>query len=919
MAMVAITAGFGAASASAARQALSGSPGSIAVIAGVNTSPPVLPTPINAQGVAVDSAGNVYIADTYNEVVEKVSPSGVPSVIAGEFGSAGAPTQGPARSSKLNTPFALAVDSSGNVFIADRANNVVEKVTPTGTLSIVAGTGTAGAPTPGPATSSELSQPLGVAVDSGGNLYISDSGNDVVEKVNSSGTLSVYAGVVGTVGVPTPGPATSSDLNQPAGLAIGSGNLYIADYGNDTVEKVDMSTGSLSIIAGVPNVIGRAVEGPATSSDLWHPTGVAVDSSGTVYIGDQGNDVVEKVAAGALSFVAGYPGLYGAPSPGSATASHLKYPYSVALDPSGNLYIADFQNNVVEKVNGSTLSIFATQVGPVSGLPTPGPATSSELNQPFGIAVDASGNAYIADASNDAIEKVTPTGTLSVLAGVPGTAGTPTAGPATGSDLKNPLAVALDASGNVYIADTGNAVVEKVTPSGSLSVIAGVPGSAGLPTPGRATNSKLDHPAGVAVDGAGNVYISDTNNSDVAKVTPSGTLSVIAGVPGKPGGPIGGPATSSHLGMPLGLALDASGAVYIADSGNEIVEKVTPSGTLSVIAGVPGTQGLPTPGPATNSDLSRPIGVAVDGAGNVYIGDASNSVVEKVTPPGTLSIIAGTPGTPGVPTPGPVSGSDLGAPAGVAVDHRGNLYITDLVLSDVEEVFGVAALDTTSTQVACAPMSLALGAATTCTATVRDTGGQLPPTGTIRVSSSPATGSFSATGCSLVRAASGGASSCQVVFKPGATGSYTVSASYAGDASHQASGGHSAAIAVTHSSGPGVAAAGHAHVSGSSVSIPVSCSAAGPCRVTVTLSVRETIQRGKVIAIAATSVHRTVVIGSKSVTIAAGHHVTVKVSLNARGRRLLASRQRLRAKLTVAEGHRTVKSSTVTLTARHRR
>jgi hypothetical protein len=273
----------------------------------------------------------------------------------------------------------------------------------------------------------------------------------------------------------------------------------------------------------------------------------------------------------------------------------------------------------------------------------------------------------------------------------------------------------------------------------------------------------------------------------------------------------------------------------------------------------------------------------------------------------------------GVPTSGPVSGSDLGGPTGVAVDHLGNLYIADVVLSDIEEVFGVVALDTTSTQVMCAPTSLALGAATTCTATVRDTGGQLPPTGTISVGSSPATGSFNATVCRLARAASGGTSSCNVVFKPGATGSYTVSASYVGDASHQPSTARSAAITATHPRGPGVASARRAHVSGASVSVPVRCSAAGPCRVTVTLSVRETVRRGKVIAVSATaaspSSKRTVVIASKSVTIAAGHRMTVKVSLNAHGRRLLAARHRLRAKLTVAEGRRAVITETITLAA----
>jgi len=326
-----------------------------------------------------------------------------------------------------------------------------------------------------------------------------------------------------------------------------------------------------------------------------------------------------------LSIVAG-TGRAGAPTPGPATASDLDVPNGIAFDSSGDVYLVDSGNNVVEKIAPTgTLSLFAGTGR--SGAPTPGPATASDLNGPGAIVFDSSGTGYIADSGNNVIEKVTPSGTLSIFAGT-GRAGAPTPGPATASDLDSVNQIALDDSGNLYITDSGNDVVEKVTPSGTLSILAGT-GRAGAPTPGPADASDLNYPGGVAVDSSGDVYIGDFGNNVVERVTPSGTLSIVAGT-GRVGTPTPGPATASPLGGPAFVAVDSSDDVYIADFGANVVERVTPSGTLSIVAGT-GRAGAPTPGPATASPLDQPVGVAVDPSGDVYIGDSANNVVEKVT------------------------------------------------------------------------------------------------------------------------------------------------------------------------------------------------------------------------------------------------------------------------------------------------
>ena len=270
----------------------------------------------------------------------------------------------------------------------------------------------------------------------------------------------------------------------------------------------------------------------------------------------------------------------------------------------------------------------------------PGPATKASLKGPSGVALDARGDLLIADSGNNVVEEVTPAGRLSVVAG-DGKEGPPTPGPATKSALYDPSAVAVDASGDLFIADSDNEVVEEVTPAGRLSVVAGVDDHFGPPTPGPATKSYLGGPGGVALDARGDLFIADSLNNLVEEVTPVGKLSVVAGVVGHVGSPAPGPATKSDLFGPGGMALDVHGDLFIADEANNVVEEVTAAGKLSVVAGVAGHGGPPTPGPATKSDLYQPDGVALDAHGDLFIADYFNNVVEEVTPAGRLSVVAG--------------------------------------------------------------------------------------------------------------------------------------------------------------------------------------------------------------------------------------------------------------------------------------
>lgn len=338
------------------------------------------------------------------------------------------------------------------------------------------------------------------------------------------------------------------------------------------------------------------------------------------------------------------------------------------------------------------LSFFAGKVLD-PGDPTPGRALSSHLQRPNNVAVDAAGNVYIADPDAAVVEKVTPGGILSIYAGKVGDPDSPpfaAPGAATATSIGSPQSVAVDPSGNVYIG-SDSALVFKVNTSGHLSLVAGNvdPPNGDTLTPGPATATAIGSVGGLAVDGSGDVFISDIDNNVIEKVE-NGTLSVVIGEVGQAGAPTVG-SSSTRLDDPGGLALDASGNLYFADLGGNDgvfpgIFELAKGGTVSAITGHV-EDAAPTPGPALDSAVSDPDQLAFDSAGNLYIADVSlASVVEKITPAGELSIVAGEVGFPvDVPKPGPANATRI-SPAGVAVDAAGDLYIADDVNGLVEKV-----------------------------------------------------------------------------------------------------------------------------------------------------------------------------------------------------------------------------------------
>jgi len=348
-------------------------------------------------------------------------------------------------------------------------------------------------------------------------------------------------------------------------------------------------SGIITTVAGNGTVLSSGDGGPAASAST-NTSGVAVDASGNLFIADGYNNRVRKVStSGIITTVAGNGTLGFSGDGAPATSAELAFPVAVALDAAGNLFIADLYNNRIRKV--STTGIITTFAGNgtkniQSGLGSysgdNGPATAAGLNYPYGVTVDAAGNLYFADLYNNRIRKVSTIGTITTIAGDGQTGFTGDGGPATSAQLDEPFGIAVDAAGNVFFTDYGNDRVRKISASGTITTVAGN-GTAGFSGDGGpATSALLGYPKGIAVDASGNLFIADFSNSVIRKVSTSGIITTVAGtgIFGYSGD--GGPATSAQLDFPPGIAVDASGNLFIADT-ESVIRKVTASGsTISV-------------------------------------------------------------------------------------------------------------------------------------------------------------------------------------------------------------------------------------------------------------------------------------------------------------------------------------------------
>ncbi len=630
---------------------------------------------VNPVGVATDGLGNVYF--TSLNCVFKVDQNGALTRVAGNSRLGYSGDGGLASNAQLNSPVGIAVDGSGNLFIADNGNSRIRRVSTSRIITTIAGNGTQGySGDAGAATIAQLSSPNSVAVDGSGNLFIADSGNYRVRKISTSGIITTVAGN-GTPGFSADGgAATSASLNLLSGVAVdGPGNVFIAEGGTHRIRKISVS-GIITTVAGNGTQGFSGDGGAATSAQLFYANGVAVDGTGNIFIVE--NNRIRRVStSGTITTVAG-SGVSGYSGDGGAAGTaQLFAPSGVSVDGSGNIFISDSFNSRIRKVSTNAIITTVAGNGTLGFSGDGGAATSAQLGDPSGVAVDGSGKLFIADVRNDRIRMVSPGGIVTTVAGT-GTLGfSGDGGAATSAQLGGPYNVAVDGSGNLFIPDPVNYRIRRVSPDGIITTVAGTgtPGFSG--DGGTATSAQLAGPSRVAVDGSGNLFIVDNNR--IRKVSASGIITTVAGNGTSGFSGDGGAATSAQLNFPYGVAVDGSGNLFISDLFNNRIRKVSTSGIIITVAGN-GTGDFFGDGEiATSAHLSNPAGIVVDGQGTLFVADSANNRIRKISASGLITTVAGN-GAQGFSSDGGnATSAQLNSPSDVAVDGSGKIYVADSV------------------------------------------------------------------------------------------------------------------------------------------------------------------------------------------------------------------------------------------------
>src|SRR6266550_5590414 len=512
-------------------------------------------------GVAVDSAGNTYVADTSNSTIRKITPARVVSTFAGLAGSTGS-ANGTGSAARFNFPSGVAVDraGTGNIYVGDTSNFTIRQITPAGVVTTLAGSPGMRGGTNGTGSAARFELPEGMAVDSAGNIYVADTDVSTIRKITPGGVVSTFAGSFSKAGSQN-GTGGAARFNLLTDVAVdSSNNLYVADSNNCTIRK-STPAAAVTTLAGLASPGHTNGTGSAARFDF--PQGVAVDTTGKVYVADTVESAIRKITPGAVvSTFAGLPGTSGYID-ATGTAARFLFPRWLTVGPFDNVYVGDTFNFVVRKITPNAV-VSSVVTSPANG--------AGEVR---GVAIDSSGNIYTADSPHHTIRKITPDGTATIFAGLNNTPGSAN-GIGSAARFNSPAGLAVDGAGNVYVADSGNNRIRKITPAAKVTTFAGSDspnlfGSAD----GTGTAARFNAPFGVAVDQSGNIFVTDTGNNTIRKITPARVVTTLGGLALSPG-TSDGTGINARFNSPRGVAVDSAGKIYVSDAGNHTIRVGTP-------------------------------------------------------------------------------------------------------------------------------------------------------------------------------------------------------------------------------------------------------------------------------------------------------------------------------------------------------
>ncbi len=594
-------------------------------------------------GLAVDAGGRVYVSDS-SPTVRRIDLDGTVTTIAGIADSYGL-RDGAAVQSLFSSPRALVVDPEGNIFVTDEGNHTIRKISAGGEVTTVAGQANIPGKANGDGASAQFNLPRGLARDAVGNLYVADQGNRQIRRITTDGMVSLFAAGVGST---------------PEGLEFDSaGNLIVADWGGGTGGKLFRITpaGKVSVLAVTPV--------PGFSD----PTDVARDGSGNLFITDTRNECIRAVLSGGQVTV--FSGLAKVPGgeDGPPATARFRGPRAVAFAPDGSLWVADTENGAIRRLQPDGTAVT------VAGLPRgsrDGVGSDARFSGPGAIAVGPDGSLWVADSDNQTIRRVDSDRRVTTVAGVAGVSGK-SDGPDGEARFNRPIGIAVNRDGVVFIVDSSNSCIRRRTPDGTVDTLAGKPGNSGF-ADGQGDLARFTLPGGIALDPAGNLLVADTYNHCIRGVSPEGMVSTVAGIPNLPGA-VDGPSASARFNAPMSLTVAPDGTVFVSDSGNSTIRRISVDGSVSTIAGLAGAAGF-ADGPGETARFNNPAGLALDSHGDLHVADMENRCIRRVTPAGGVTTVAGQPGP---------FGSDVGTgsearffrPAALAFDSHDRLFIAD--------------------------------------------------------------------------------------------------------------------------------------------------------------------------------------------------------------------------------------------------
>lgn len=681
---------------------------------------------------AVDAAGNVYVADSINNAIRKITPGGVVTTHAGSAVGTSGSANGLGTAASFSSPQGLAIDGAGNLYVADTANQIIRMIDPAGNVSTLAGTAGVLGYANATGAAAQFRSPLGVTADRAGaggaatNVYVADTQNNVIRKiVVASRVVTTLAGALPVAGgAAASGTADGADnvpqFNLPGALACDSSGqvFYVADTGNHVIRRI-LSDGTTAIVSRIAGSGTPAyAEGTGLSAAFNAPHGLTLDLSGNVLVSDTMNNVVRTVTSGGgTSLFAGTPTVAGA-ADGVAVGggSSFNRPTGIAVDATGNVYVVDTLNSTVRKVInagapiitlhpvGQTAELGQSVVFTASASGTPSPTfqwqrfrvgdtvfasltdtggytgTTTNTLTITGVTAAMAGDLYQVVATNAVGSATSNTAQLTVNLGPVFTTWVGQAGVFGSVDgtggaarFRAPSGVAIDSTGTTYVADAANNIIRKITSAGVVTTLAGTAGLGGN-ADGFAGAARFNGPGGVAVDTAGNIYVADTGNHTIRLINSIGSVVTLAGTAGGQGS-VDGTGAAARFAFPSALAVDSAGVIYVADTLNHTIRRIASGGVVTTLAGLAGSSGaIDATGAAARFFL--PGGIAVDAALNVYVGDTMNHIIRKITPAGVVTTLAGLANVFGG-TDGLTSAARFNQPRGLALDSTANVYVAD--------------------------------------------------------------------------------------------------------------------------------------------------------------------------------------------------------------------------------------------------